>query len=653
MPRRANALILPTALLAAAAHADVRTARWDGSSSFEWNLWHQNDFDQGRASCSGGTVPGLPNDGRMFCAPTANADCLAYVASHGYPGVAPGPQADWSAAYNYAPITTLLNALGNEMSTDPAAGTSFVYAWAAVRDRLASQSDGAITLYAVSNTATWAPTVPFVAKRLIKHDGICIATIAAYELTGYSTFGYPELQRVAGHVVAPVYATVRSGGEYSIAFNDPGLSDYTDDWCSQSAFFSSTYRAADGWVHVLDETGGWLFLSKVSVVYGHYMDDRGDATLLDGFMAYEPRSGYGWQPETDITGQPTGNGTVSTWHDRILAGFQQPYLRQQIVPNDGEVVDFAPDPLDPSGIISLRKLPGSPTAVERIDLDSGERTQFLPGAFNDPKRFVITRDFAMVASEPGGVARRLLAQPQVATARTQLGFTPAALAASDATDELIALNMDARTLVRLPAALNGPPVTQPLPANLAIAGNAWIFAAPDGATWICSELSPAIHRVTPQGTETIAIPGYQGGATIEVDDVGAVFIAAKMQGEPAGRWLKIRKGPQGWVRDRTTQFADRIVGRMAHIGRSRSNLTPGRHSAPFWKDLPITGQEHGPCRGDLNVDRAVDGADLGILLSMWGPIGAGLPNGSYDLDHSGMVDGGDLGILLSAWGPCH
>lgn len=47
--------------------------------------------------------------------------------------------------------------------------------------------------------------------------------------------------------------------------------------------------------------------------------------------------------------------------------------------------------------------------------------------------------------------------------------------------------------------------------------------------------------------------------------------------------------------------------------------------------------------GDLNQDGAVDGADLGILLSNWGAAGG-------DIDGNGSTDGADLGILLSNWG---
>ncbi|MFM8783886.1 MAG: GC-type dockerin domain-anchored protein, partial [Phycisphaerales bacterium] len=54
-----------------------------------------------------------------------------------------------------------------------------------------------------------------------------------------------------------------------------------------------------------------------------------------------------------------------------------------------------------------------------------------------------------------------------------------------------------------------------------------------------------------------------------------------------------------------------------------------------------------PCRADLNLDRAVDGNDLGILLGAWGTA-----NPVADLDSNGAVNGDDLGILLGAWGPC-
>jgi hypothetical protein len=56
-----------------------------------------------------------------------------------------------------------------------------------------------------------------------------------------------------------------------------------------------------------------------------------------------------------------------------------------------------------------------------------------------------------------------------------------------------------------------------------------------------------------------------------------------------------------------------------------------------------------PCPGDLNADRVVDGADLGIVLDQWGPA---QPTTIADIDRDGIVNGQDLGQLLTHWGAC-
>jgi hypothetical protein len=53
------------------------------------------------------------------------------------------------------------------------------------------------------------------------------------------------------------------------------------------------------------------------------------------------------------------------------------------------------------------------------------------------------------------------------------------------------------------------------------------------------------------------------------------------------------------------------------------------------------------CPADITWDRAIDSADLGMLLSAWGTADA-----RADLDGNGSVGSEDLGILLSAWGSC-
>ena len=53
----------------------------------------------------------------------------------------------------------------------------------------------------------------------------------------------------------------------------------------------------------------------------------------------------------------------------------------------------------------------------------------------------------------------------------------------------------------------------------------------------------------------------------------------------------------------------------------------------------------GSTPGDFTGDGLVDGADLGLMLAVWGPC-SGCPE---DLNGDGEVSGADLGLLLSFW----
>ncbi len=80
-------------------------------------------------------------------------------------------------------------------------------------------------------------------------------------------------------------------------------------------------------------------------------------------------------------------------------------------------------------------------------------------------------------------------------------------------------------------------------------------------------------------------------------------------------------------------------------------------SAPVWivfndgmteaeHDAAIAALKGPSCSADLDGNGAVDGGDLGAMLSAWGGAGPG------DLDANGIIDGADLGVMLSSWGSC-
>jgi hypothetical protein len=58
------------------------------------------------------------------------------------------------------------------------------------------------------------------------------------------------------------------------------------------------------------------------------------------------------------------------------------------------------------------------------------------------------------------------------------------------------------------------------------------------------------------------------------------------------------------------------------------------------------------CTCDLTGNGIVDGADLGTILSYWGPRTQDPTSIASDLDGNGLINGADLGLVLGDWGPC-
>lgn len=92
--------------------------------------------------------------------------------------------------------------------------------------------------------------------------------------------------------------------------------------------------------------------------------------------------------------------------------------------------------------------------------------------------------------------------------------------------------------------------------------------------------------------------------------------------------------------DGAVDFGQILIGQLPD---TNSNGIPDGCECASSPGLPAC------CIGNLNGDGAVDGADLGILLNLWGTCPAPCP---ADLNRDGLVDGADLGALLAGWGPC-
>ena len=136
------------------ARADVVSADYAGSNSFNYVLTGMADLDQRRDN--------VPNNGNWYCVPTATLDLMAYIASHGFPQVAPGNH-PWQSQSLYNTATGHEILLGVMMGTSATSGTGSSGTLAGTKAWLGSN----LYLFNVNSylkTSDWAPTIQNLAQ---------------------------------------------------------------------------------------------------------------------------------------------------------------------------------------------------------------------------------------------------------------------------------------------------------------------------------------------------------------------------------------------------------------------------------------------------------------------------------------------------------
>lgn len=124
------------------------------------------------------------------------------------------------------------------------------------------------------------------------------------------------------------------------------------------------------------------------------------------------------------------------------------------------------------------------------------------------------------------------------------------------------------------------------------------------------------------------------------DDDGASWTSLEQVGpvvQSGGEWYQVSFLVSDFVDNTDTV---RVRFRACDLGTA--SITEAGIDA-FYVESVIC--DDASLQGDLNGDCAVNGGDLGILISLWGEEG-----GIGDLDGSGIVGGGDLGVMLAQFG---
>jgi hypothetical protein len=150
----------------------------------------------------------------------------------------------------------------------------------------------------------------------------------------------------------------------------------------------------------------------------------------------------------------------------------------------------------------------------------------------------------------------------------------------------------------------------------------------------------------PEGALFSNATAISGGRQVGYAFIGSAQHAGTWQGS-AGSWVDLHPFlPAGFADSRAQDVFSNVSSTFV-VGYGFNTIT-GRNEALLWK-LEVKPPPPPPCPPDNNQDGEVNGADLGLLLSLWGPVGV-LP--AADINGDGFIDGADLGLLLSAWGEC-
>jgi hypothetical protein len=510
------------------------------------------DLDQRREEVQPFT-PGLPNDGKMYCAPTAALDLMTYLANQGFPSVMPGPGSwgpePWFPPYaNYNTITANLSAMGALMQTSPTGGTGGDGVWNGLAGWLATAGVGSsFTVSSWAASGPYSPTFSTMGQQAV--SGALVMPVVGW-YTPWSeapqavkdaiTFlgislpaGY---YRNGGHVLALAVAKI-SGANQLIGFRDPASpNDGVLD--TQSNFTTDNYGVVDE----LNYFDGEHRVQSRTVGLGKH-------GYLDGFFTVKPK----WSVVTD-------KGTLIILKPIHLNGDDSaPTETISRFPAPGRVLDIA---LSPERTSHPYLVEGDNT-IWQLDELTGRSTRFA--TVGNPRRLVFGgRDQKLYVLLPRHVIS--LDTEGREQDRTLLREPLADIAWDASAARLVGLAADGSRLLYFDGNLK-PAGSLTVPTQPCASRS--LVVAPGGDAWIlCGESGRALHVSTGErgpGFDEVALTDGSPVGGLSVDDQGHLFASVGgrlVEFDGLGRRLE------------RSSFSGLPGGDNVEIARSFSNFDP-------------------------------------------------------------------------------
>ncbi len=529
------------------------------------------DFDQRRSV--------LPNDGRMYCVPTATANALAYITNHGYPGVLDGPR-DWQSQTHYDDISDLLEVLGVIMLTDPDDGTTMGPWFLGAKSALNGEG---FFLVGSFQAKGFQGLSPIQLADQMRMGAIVMPLIGWYN----NDFGGDWYDRDGGHMVTmwSAFGTCGNPADMLMGFRNPTTEDsLTQQSAFTSTFSDFTYSASWRFRRGSED----FFFPRPQYQVAQFASRLG---FLDGFGAILPMHGLTTDAVTQdisfyvppaLTDAPeTKRFRKRPWPggDRLIA------MAQGVLPTEGFVLS-EPD----RGFATLSKahfLDGDfevvDTIASAVDLAVGRDGSAYVATSSGVLRYELTDDGAIAITDS-----------------VVLPAAPESMFYDDATDELLVLSVADRRLFRLGQDL-AIRRNDSIPTAAPLLGDGSVIVNPiDGSEWIASTGSPMLTRLGRDVTGRLLVdaqptlPGVDSPVAPQFDDFGFLHVIDD------GVVRAFEPGVRGaWV-VADTPLAGEPSGPIFRIGRGRTNHTPDIDDINILPPVPIAGEED--CRADLDLD---------------------------------------------------
>jgi hypothetical protein len=639
----ASAAFVAGVTLTTPAHAiDPVVGFWNGPDDFGYSVQWMPDIDQRWFT--------LPNDGAMYCVPTAAMNMLAFASHWGDELLQPGPGV-WDDNYvtEQWDLADKLEQLGFLMETSPTGGTGVSGLFTGL-DLWIGQRP--FDVWVQGRTETDYPTLSDVASNGVAGGGTLAAV--AYGRYIWDTVGGSTprlLERTGGHMVTVRYASAQDGVE-TLMVRDPSTSDTIIE---QSPYSTRTFGSTLTRLIINDANGNGAFSQAVATTLG--VTGSGRMQVLDCVANIVPCFAGGFQGGDVVFGPVGGiNG---------FTGGGQGGIDQVALPPGSVPLDLAIDRGTRGAVVLFQNADGQTVLARAIP---GTPTPEPIGVWDDTDivHVMVDRHGRILAL--GG---RTLYQVQPAVP----GGPPAALDAllvinhlagpavlDDANDRMLILAPEGPMATMLD--LTSPQDPQPIALLLPAVQAAREAARRSGAAAFDDDRFFVVDR-TDGGDRILAVKIPTGGEPETQEVVPAVAgrrfdglsvdRRGHLVGTAEGGGVKVfAEGPGGFDPIDDDWYAQ--VGGLEGLAlsRSRTNFLPGLHDGPGWENIDPSELEEGDvvldCFADIDQDGQVGLGDLLRVLAGWG--GEGVADIMPQPGGDGVIDFADLLEVLSAWGPC-